>query len=60
MGDLQPACREFLQLHQNQQGAARPRPEEELRAEDRPLRAGRSAGAGAFGRGGVPQAAEAA
>ena len=37
---------------------ARPGPEEELRAETRPLRAGRGAGAGAVGGGGVPQVAE--
>ena len=58
VGDLQPARREFLQLHQDQQGAARPRSEEELRTEGSPLRAGRGAGAGAFRRRGVPQAAK--
>ena len=58
VGDLQSARREFLQLHQDQQGAARPRSEEELRTEGSPLRAGRGAGAGAFRRRGVPQAAK--
>ena len=50
--------REFLQFHQDQQGAARSRPEKELRAEGRPLRVGRGADPRTFGGRGVPQVAE--
>ncbi len=45
VGNLQPARGEFLQFHQDQQGVARSRPEEELRAEAGSVRTGRSAGA---------------
>ena len=60
VGDLQPARGEFLQFHQDQQGVARSRPEEELRAEAGLVRTGRSAGARTVDRRSVPQTAEVA
>lgn len=49
----------FYNLHQDQQGVARSRPEEELRAEAGSLRTGQLSGARTVDRRGVPQTAEA-